>query len=227
VERLNILQGFPRERVQQADSPVARKAESAGFFLLRNGIFPELPAVTPPQKPIIQQIQRECLADTVRVALYKDAIRFPSGKDGVHWVVHYKRHGVGVIPVLEDGRLLLGLHHRYTTNVWGWEIVAGSMDPGESPEETAHRELLEETSCSAGSLQFLFQYNPAPGLGDEVFHAFLAKELCREESLLDTDEIHELRPFTWEEIVALIESGEMKDGFSITLLSYARARGLI
>lgn len=180
-----------------------------------------------PEHQKITQLSSQKLVSNFRIEVYEDAIQFPSGNPGVHWKVHYMRQGVGVIPCLPDGRILLGLHHRYTTQQWGWEIVAGSMDPAESPEQTARRELLEETACTAQELRFLFTYNPAPGLGDETFHAFLATGLEKQQAVLDTDEIYELSPYTWEQIVELIESGKMQDGFSITLLSYARARGLI
>lgn len=188
----------------------------------------ELLTMSFPEHTKITQLSRKVLVQSPRIEVYEDAIQFPSGNPGVHWKVHYMRQGVGVIPVLADGRILLGLHHRYTTQTWGWEIVAGSMDPADgTPEQTARRELLEETACTAQALKFLFTYNPAPGLGDETFHAFLAFGLEKQETTLDTDEIYELKPKTWEEIVGMIEAGEMQDGFSITLLSYARARGFI
>ncbi|MGF1573035.1 MAG: NUDIX hydrolase [Sumerlaeia bacterium] len=180
----------------------------------------------PDHKKIIQ-VNSTKLVQNFRIEVYEDEIKFPSGKPGVHWRVHYMRCGVGVIPCMPNGNILLGLHHRYTTQQWGWEIVAGSMDPAESAEQTARRELLEETAFTANELTYLFTYNPAPGLGDETFYAYLAKGLTKQEVDLDADEIYEVKEFTWDEIVGLIERGEMQDGFSITLLSFARARGLI
>lgn len=178
-------------------------------------------------KKTIETTQSTEILDTPRLKVFKDDIVFPSGKSGVHWVVDYARNGVGVLPLIEEGKFILGLHHRYTTQKWGWEIVAGSVEPGEEIQQTAHREIKEETGYTAGSLEFLFTYNPAPGLGNETFHTYIARDLKKIETPLDTDEVAEIKIATWEDCQKMIQNGEMQDGFSITLLSYCKAIRII
>ena len=150
-----------------------------------------------------------------------------TGRERIHWKVDYKREGVGVIPIMEDGHVLLGLHYRYCTECWGWEIPAGSVDPGEDHLAAARRELIEETSYDAENVDFRFRYHPAPGLGNETFHVFTATGLIEKPGSLDNEEIYEVKAFDWDEIKRLQSEGLLTDGFSVTALHYARAEGLL
>ena len=181
----------------------------------------------PERKPIVERIDGETLADNPRLRLYQDRVIMPSGREATHWKVHYKLRGVGVIPVQEDGTVLLGLHYRYCPGVWTWEIVAGGVEDNEEVETTAHRELLEEAGCRAGTLHYLADYHPAPGLGDEHFFIYIARDLEHVTDDLDADEIAELQSFTWDEIEDLIARRALLDGLTFTALHVARARGLI
>lgn len=68
------------------------------------------------------------------------------------------------------------------------ELPAGKIDPGETPEQTAARELVEETGRSAGTLERLATVYASPGFSDETFHLFLATELAEEEAGGDEEE---------------------------------------
>lgn len=172
-------------------------------------------------------LARQIVHENPRLRLLEDRVRFHTGREAVHWKVDYARHGVGVVPVLLDGRIVLGLHWRYCTERWSWEIAAGSVEPGEDHEAAALRELEEETGCSDGTIRFLLDYNPAPGLGNEHFHIYIATGLIQSGGPLDTEEIYETRAFHWPEIEAMIEEGSIKDGFTITALLLARTLGLV
>ncbi|MEQ8819673.1 MAG: NUDIX hydrolase [Sumerlaeia bacterium] len=183
------------------------------------------PPASPP--PSITRLGGEIVLQNPWFRVHRDDVRFPSGRQGVYWKVDYAKRGVGVVPIRDDGRVLLGLHYRYALGKWGWEIVAGTAEPGEALIETARRELAEETAHRARSVEFILDYHPAPGLGNEHFHIFFARGLEPLDVALDTDEIHELRAFSWEEIEGLIREGAMPDGFSVTALHVARARGVV
>ncbi|MBI5154726.1 NUDIX hydrolase [Candidatus Poribacteria bacterium] len=176
-------------------------------------------------EPPTVRLRTRLLADNRRLALHEDFVRLPTGRETEHWRVEYKCDGVGVLPLLDDGRVLLGLHFRYCVGRWGWEIAAGGVPRAADHEAQARRELEEETGYRCRDLTFLFDYHPAPGLGDEHFFLYAARGLEKTGTELDADEIHELRPFAWHGIEDLLARGRLFDGFTLTALFLARARG--
>ena len=89
------------------------------------------------------------------------SVRLPDGtviKD--YTVLDYPRPAVAVLPIGADGRVLMIDHYRFITDTRGWELPAGRVDPGESVDAAAGRELLEETGHSAASSTTLGQYIP-------------------------------------------------------------------
>ncbi|MCB2154401.1 NUDIX hydrolase [bacterium] len=176
-------------------------------------------------QPVTQRLERKRIVENPRIHVFEDRVRLPTGTERLHWKVDYQLDGVGVVPVLDDGRVLLGLHWRYCVERWGWEIAAGGVEADEDHAITAHRELEEETGHRAGRMDFLLDFHPAPGLGNEHFFAFVARDLEPTGAAIDEDEIHELRAFTWEEIQGLLADGKLYDGFTLTSLLLARERG--
>ena len=73
-----------------------------------------------------------------------------------------------------DRGVLLLWRHRFITDTWGWEIPAGRIEPGETPEAAAARETLEETGWEPSALRPLFRYHPTNGVSDQTFHIFVA-----------------------------------------------------
>ncbi len=181
--------------------------------------------MTSPHRPT-QRLDGRVVLDNCYFRVHEDRVKFHAGREAVHWKIDYRRVGVGVLPVLADGRALLGLHYRYCPGVWGWEIAAGGAEPGEDFLAAARRELFEETGCESDNFTRILDYHPAPGLGNERFLSYVAHHLQQAESHPDVEEIHELRPFAWDEIEAAIAGREIVCGFTLTTLYAARARGL-
>ena len=115
-----------------------------------------------------QVLRRVTVYDSPWVRLHRDDVRLPDGSviDG-HHVVEVPRPAVGVIPVGDDGRLLLIEHYRFITRTTGWEIPAGGFDPGDDWPAAAARELREETGYSARRLDLLGTYHPSNGLSNQ------------------------------------------------------------
>ena len=84
------------------------------------------------------------------------------------------------------------------------ELPAGKIDPGETPEQTAARELIEETGRRAGSLEALATVYASPGFSDETFHLFLATDLTEEEGAADEEERITVRAVPLAEVEAMI-----------------------
>ncbi len=142
----------------------------------------------------------------------------------IHFI-HYHHAAAGVVPIGADGRILLIDHYRFQTDTRGWEIPAGRIDDGESAEQAAGRELLEETGHRAETFQALGQYFPANGSSDLAFCVFVARGVRRVGEIEDTNEVLGLRWFTAREVRDLIARNEIRDGLSLTGLLWASAGG--
>jgi 8-oxo-dGTP pyrophosphatase MutT (NUDIX family) len=164
-------------------------------------------------------IRRVTVYDSPWVRLHRDDVRLPDGSviDG-HHVVEVPAPAVGIVPVGDDGRILLIEHHRFITGTTGWEVPAGRFDAGDTVESAAARELLEETGHSAGKLHYLGNYFPINGLCDHVFHVCVGRELIRRGEIQDTNEVMRLGWFDRREIAGMIRDGVIKDGLSVTAL---------
>ena len=108
-----------------------------------------------PEKPIITEhtmIAWECPYYRVR----RDQIRLQDGTEGLYHVLEM-RDSVFVVPVLEDGRIVLIYSYRHTLGEWVWEVPAGGIKPDQSPENAARAELQEEIGGNASHLRFLLK----------------------------------------------------------------------
>ncbi len=130
---------------------------------------------------------------------------------------------VVILPIDRNGNILLVRQFRHAVNKELLELPAGSMDPGETPEEAASRELREETGFRPGKLEKLGGFYSAPGYCTEYLHFFRASRLRKSPlKAEDTDEI-ELVPANPANVPSLIASGQICDaktiaGFRIALL---------
>jgi 8-oxo-dGTP pyrophosphatase MutT (NUDIX family) len=120
--------------------------------------------------------------------------------------------------------VLLLRRHRFVTDTWGWEIPAGRVDPGETPEEAAVRESVEETGWRPLDLARLGFSHPTNGLMDQRFEYFVAS---RAEHVGDFErtETESVAWFAPDEVRRLIEQGEIPDGLSVTALGMAFTLG--
>ena len=152
------------------------------------------------------------------------SVRLPDGTViDDYTVLDYPRPAVAVLPVGADSRVLMIDHYRFITDTRGWELPAGRVDPGESVDAAAERELFEETGHSATSWTTLGQYHPSNGSSNQVFYVKIARDLTRRSDPMDTNETMALRWFEPREIRALLRGNEIKDGLTITGLSWAIA----
>ena len=154
-----------------------------------------------------------------------DQVRFPDGSEGELEIIRHPGASA-VVPFLtdphgEDPQVLLLRQYRYAADGYLYEIPAGRLDEGESPEECAGRELKEETGCTAQSLQRLTTIFTTPGFIDERIHLFLAEGLAQGESNREKDEFAEVVAMPLSRALAMIEQGEISDGKTIVGLMFA------
>ena len=135
-------------------------------------------------------------------------------------IVHHNG-GAGALPVFEDGTIALVRQWRYPLGRYSLEISAGRIEKGQSPEETARRELEEEMGFRASAMQKLGEFFVAPGWCEEKIHVYLARGLETSSQNLDDDEEIEVVRLSFDDALARVRSGEIDDAKSIVTLLFA------
>jgi len=162
------------------------------------------------------------------VDLYKDTVKLPDGKiEEWDYVHHKKGGGACIVPVLPDGRILMIRQYRPAIDETMLELPAGAKDaPDEDPAETARRELLEETGCSAESLQHLATIRTAAAYCNEMTDIYLADPAMPvQKQHLDEAEEITTEFYSLDELLAMISAGDLTDAKSVCgILAYAAMR---
>jgi 8-oxo-dGTP pyrophosphatase MutT (NUDIX family) len=175
--------------------------------------------------PPWQVLHRTTIYDSPWLRLHRDDVRLPDGSViAGHHVIDYPRPAVCVVPVGDDGRILLIEHYRFITDTTGWEVPAGRVDQLEDLESAAARELREETGYTTQRLSHLGQYHPTNGSTNLTFHVYLGCELRQVGEPTDTNEIMRVAWFSLDEIWAMIDANDIRDGMSLTALLWYLAR---
>ena len=151
------------------------------------------------------------------LALDLDQVEEPGGVVATREVVRH-RGSVAALPVHADGRVVLIRQYRYAVDQLVWEIPAGRLDPGETPERGARREVEEEVGLHAGRLEPISTFYTTPGFCDETMHLFRATDLREVPPRPEADERIEARVFALDEARAMIQRGEVREGKTIVAL---------
>jgi ADP-ribose pyrophosphatase len=152
-----------------------------------------------------------------RLWIEKRAIRFPNNIEKEKVIVH-PSNAVAILP-LNDDRCKLLKQYRYAIDQYIYEAPAGTMEPGEDPLKTAHRELIEETGFSARTIiQKGFIYT-TPGYTDEKIYLFEARDLLpSREYEKDDDEVIEVVDIATRDLATMIHEGIIVDAKTICLI---------
>lgn len=153
-----------------------------------------------------------------------DTVRFPDGSTGELEMIRHSGASA-VVPFISDPlgpdpQILLIRQFRYAANGYVYEIPAGRLDPGEDSVACAHRELREETGCTATGMERLFTMYTTPGFTDERIHVFLATGLVHGIAHQDVDEFLEVETMPMSKALSMVESGLIQDGKTALALLY-------
>ncbi len=144
------------------------------------------------------------------VTLYEDTVVLPNGRRASREVVH-TRDSVGIVPVTSDGDLVMVWQYRHAAARELLEIPAGRIDPGESPEEAARRELGEETGYEALELTRIAGFYLAVGFADEYMHLFEAVVRPEGDAHPDDDEFVRVELVPTSRVPEMIQRREIED----------------
>ena len=151
--------------------------------------------------------------------LRRDEVIEPTGVRATREVVTHPG-SVVVLPVLDDGRIVMIRQYRHATRQYLWELVAGRKEPEETPKQGAARELLEETGYRAKRLTVFFDMFPTPGFLEERMYLVLAEGLKAGEAQPEEDEKIEVRAYKVKELTEMMSKGRLKDGKSVAGILY-------
>lgn len=144
-----------------------------------------------------------------------DDVEKPDGTHTEHEVVRGP-DAAGVVVIHPDRGVLMIWRHRFMPDTWGWEIPGGAIEQGETPEDAARRECLEETGWSViGPIAHLSTHHPSVGLVNQTFHVFAAGDAAYDGDPADVNEAAAIawRPF--QQVVSDVRSGSISDAFSL------------
>lgn len=154
------------------------------------------------------------------------SIRRPGGAVIEREVVRHPG-AVVVVPVMDDGRVVMIRNHRVSVGERLWECCAGTLEPPEEPSACASRELVEETGYRAERLTSLGWFYTTPGLTDERMYAFVASGLTHVGQELEDDETIEVELVAADRLLTMIQRGEVRDGKSMVAILLAERAGLL
>jgi ADP-ribose pyrophosphatase len=143
-----------------------------------------------------------------------DRAALPGGGEAIREVVEF-RGGVAILALDDAQRVMLIRQYRYAVGESLWELPAGMLEPGELPQVCAERELEEETGYRAARIEPLCRFYSTPGATNEVLHIYLATGLTPGRARPEADERIQVIPTAWDDALAMVERGEIRDGKTI------------
>jgi ADP-ribose pyrophosphatase len=157
------------------------------------------------------------------IRVREDQVELPDGRTTIYGVVECAGC-VGVLPFLDAETVVLVGQYRYVFGGFYWEMPTGAMRRGESEEAAVQRELAEEAGYEAARLVKLCAYHTSKSVVDETANIYLAEGLRPIELPPDPTEFIEVKTFPFDEVVRMVERGEITDSMTIVAVLHAARR---
>ncbi len=175
-------------------------------------------------------VKTEEIFDGAIMHVQRDEIELPNGKHAYREIIRHVG-AVCVIPITDEGEVIMERQYRYAVGETMFEIPAGKLDSkSEDPEAAIRRELKEETGYRAGRLIHLGYFYPACAYSDEKIDMYLATELTEDERDLDEDEFINLERIKLEDLARLVVEGrvpDLKTQVAVMRALYMKEHGMI
>lgn len=173
-------------------------------------------------KEKIKRINRELVKKGAILDIYSDTMLLPNGKTEEWDIVEHRLGAAAVVPVMEDGKILMVHQYRPALGRWTLEIPAGSRDSvTEDTKICAARELEEETGYRSENLTKLISLKTTVAFCNEAIDVYVAKDLIPSKQHLDEAEEIQIEAFELEVLLEKIYAFEIEDGKTVSaLLAY-------
>lgn len=155
-----------------------------------------------------------------RAVVREDQLELPDGRLRTYPVM-FLGASAGVLPFLTEDRVILVRQYRHVTQDFSWEVPGGGMEPGESPADTAQRELREEAGYRAAHLIRLGKFWPNNAYLDEVIHLYLGTDLVADSLPADQDERLEVGVFSFGDALAMAQDDRIMCGLTKLAILWA------
>lgn len=168
-----------------------------------------------------ERLERKLVAKGTIIDYYHDVIKTPDGKI-VTWDFIWNKGAAAVLPVKEDGRIIMVRQYRNALDRETIEIPAGGLNnPKEPTKEAAARELEEETGFKTDNLELLIRLKTTVAFCNENIDIYVARDLQPSKQHLDEDEYINVETYTLEELCDMIYAGKIQDSKTIAaIMSY-------
>ncbi len=168
-----------------------------------------------------ERLDRKLVYEGTIINMYKDHIRVPNGNI-VDWDFIGHKGAAAVIPITEDGKILLVRQWRNALDRFTIEIPAGGLEGADEPMiDCAARELEEETGYKSDNLEFLVSLRTTVAFCNERIDVFVARNLVKTSQKLDEDENIEVKAYEMQELLEMIRKGIMQDSKTVSaILAY-------
>lgn len=178
----------------------------------------------------VETLCREARGGELRWIVNRETTRDrDTGREHTRSVIRHPGAAV-IVPVMDDGRVLLMRQYRYSLDGELWELPAGTrtgreegghVTSDETPEQCAARELEEETGWRAGRLELMASCYAMPGTSDELLHLFVARDLKPGATARDEGElIAEVKAMPWKELWEMVRTHQIRDAKTLVALFY-------
>ena len=169
----------------------------------------------------IERIERKLIAKGKIVDYYHDVVRIPNGNTAT-WDFIWNKGAAAVVPVRDDGKIIMVRQYRNAIDRETVEIPAGGLnDPEEPTKDAAARELEEETGFKTNDLEFLISIKTTVAFCNENIDIYVARNLISSKQNLDEDEFINVEAYSVEELCEMIYAGKIEDSKTVSaIMSY-------
>ncbi|MBU5426646.1 NUDIX hydrolase [Tissierella pigra] len=150
-----------------------------------------------------------------------DTVEIPDKKYSKREIIEHPG-GVAIVTLTDDNSIILVKQYRKAVEKFLLEIPAGKLEVNEEPRETAVRELKEETGLEAQKIEYITEFYTSPGFCNEKIYLFLATDLMEGEPNPDTGEFIEIVKYSMDEVVKMVDRGEIIDSKTIIGINFAK-----
>jgi ADP-ribose pyrophosphatase len=167
--------------------------------------------------PVWETLDSQILWQSRWYKLRQDQVRSQTGYEFTYTLIDHPG-AVWVVPLTGEGQVVLIRSYRYCVDDWCYEVPAGGLSAGLTPEEVACRELSEEIGGTAADVRCVGQFYTSNGISNEIAYVYLATGVELGESHPEPTELMEIRLVPVEVALRMAREGEITDGPSALAL---------